>query len=374
MKTLQVKLSGHSFEDHSSQGHSYPIYIGAGVLSRSELFQPFVESKEVMVVTNETVAPLYLQTLQNTIVTAGVKENNYHFLVLPDGERYKNMDVLNSIFDELLKHNFNRQSVLIALGGGVVGDLTGFAAACYQRGIDFIQVPTTLLAQVDSSVGGKTGVNHALGKNMIGAFHQPLAVFSDTDTLNTLEQRQLIAGVAEVIKYGLISDYHFYIWIEENIDKVLALDKTALVYLIEQSCMNKAGVVQRDEKENNIRAMLNLGHTFGHAIETITGYTLWLHGEGVAIGMLMAAEMSRRLGWLTATDVKRIEKMLLKAKLPISISKNISSYQLVELMGLDKKVQDSKIRLVLLKSIGEAIVTSEFDKKLIYESIETFQK
>lgn len=374
MKTLQVKLKGHGSSGQNSIDQSYPIYIGTGVLSKSELFQPFIQSKKVMVVTNETVAPLYLQTLRNTIAAAGVKDSNNLFLVLPDGERYKNMDVLNSIFDELLKHNFNRQSLLIALGGGVVGDLTGFAAACYQRGIDFIQVPTTLLAQVDSSVGGKTGVNHALGKNMIGAFHQPMAVFSDTNTLNTLQERQFIAGVAEVIKYGLISDYDFYMWLEENIEKVLALDKTALVYLIEQSCINKANVVQRDEKENNIRAILNLGHTFGHAIETITGYTKWLHGEGVAIGMLMAVEMSRKLGWLVASDVKRIEKLLLKAKLPISLEKDISSNQMVEVMGLDKKVQDNKIRLVLLKSIGEATVTSEFDSKLIYESIETFQK
>ncbi len=374
MKTLQVKFKGHGSSGRSSSGHSYPIYIGTGVLSRSELFQPFVQSKKVMVVTNETVAPLYLQTLRNTITAAGVEDSNNLFLVLPDGERYKNMDVLNSIFDELLKHNFNRQSLLIALGGGVVGDLTGFAAACYQRGIDFIQVPTTLLAQVDSSVGGKTGVNHALGKNMIGAFHQPMAVFSDTNTLGTLEERQFIAGVAEVIKYGLISDYNFYIWLEENIEKVLVLDETALVYLIEQSCINKANVVQRDEKENNIRAILNLGHTFGHAIETITGYTQWLHGEGVAIGMLMAVEMSRKLGWLAISDVKRIEKLLLKAKLPISLRKDISSNQMVKVMGLDKKVQDNKIRLVLLKSIGEATVTSEFDSKLIYESIEAFQK
>lgn len=324
--------------------------------------------------TNETVAPLYLQTLRNTVAAAGVEDSNNKFLVLPDGEQYKNIDVLNRVFDELLKFNFGRQSVLIALGGGVVGDLTGFAAACYQRGIDFIQVPTTLLAQVDSSVGGKTGVNHALGKNMIGAFHQPVAVISDTDTLNTLEDRQLIAGSAEVIKYGLINDKDFYVWLEGNIEKVMSLDKAAMVYVIEQSCLNKANVVQRDEKENNIRAILNLGHTFGHAIETITGYTQWLHGEGVAVGMLMAAEMSRKLGWFAASDVERVKKLLQKAKLPITISNAISSEKIVEVMGVDKKVQDNKIRLVLLKSIGSATITSDFDLKLLYETIEAFQE
>jgi len=364
MKTLQVKL----------KDHSYPIYIGNGVLSKSDLIQPFIKSKKVMVVTNETVAPLYLQTLRNTIVAAGVADNDNQFLILPDGERFKNIEVLNTIFDALLKNNFSRQSVLIALGGGVVGDLTGFAAACYQRGINFIQVPTTLLAQVDSSVGGKTGINHALGKNMIGAFHQPMAVLSDTDTLGTLDQRQLIAGVAEVIKYGLICDSEFYSWLENNIEQVLELNHADLVYLIERSCLNKANVVQRDEKENNIRAILNFGHTFGHAIETITGYTQWLHGEGVAIGMLMAAEMSRKLGWLSDIDVKRIESLLIKAKLPTSIPEEISSEQMVAAMGLDKKVLDNKIRLVLLKSIGDATVTSEFDMKLVHESIQFFQK
>jgi len=363
MKILQVKL----------KDYSYPIYIGSGLLANPELFRPHISSKQVMIVTNETVAPLYLKKVSDAIAATEIKDLEIKSVILPDGEQYKNIETLNSVFDALLKNKFSRESVLVALGGGVVGDITGFAAACYQRGIKFIQVPTTLLAQVDSSVGGKTGVNHALGKNMIGAFHQPVAVISDTDTLDTLDDRQLAAGFAEVIKYGLIADKEFYIWLAENVGKVLSRDKDALAYVIERSCQNKADVVQRDERENNIRAILNFGHTFGHAIETMTGYTQWLHGEGVAIGMLMAAEMSRKLGLLGAADVEKIKKMLLSANLPVSISSDISSQQMVDMMGVDKKVQDKKIRLVLLNAIGDASLVSDFDKKFLYEVIETFQ-
>ena len=358
MKTVEVKL----------KDHSYPIYIGSGLISKPELFHPYVNGKQVMVVSNETVAPLYLEKILGSIQGAEVKS-----VILPDGEQYKNLETLNTVFDGLLKSRYSRQSVLVALGGGVVGDMTGFAAACYQRGVDFIQVPTTLLAQVDSSVGGKTGVNHALGKNMIGAFHQPVAVITDTDTLDTLDDRQLVAGMAEVIKYGLINDSDFYLWLENAMDKLMSRDKDALAHVIEQSCLNKARVVERDEKEKNIRAILNLGHTFGHAIETITGYTKWLHGEGVGVGMLMAAEMSKNLGWLSSEDVNRVSGMLKRANLPTSIPKEISSQQMIEVMAVDKKVQNNKIRLVLLKAIGDAIITDDFDRSLLIETIEAYR-
>jgi len=358
MKTVEVKL----------KDHSYPIYIGSGLISKTELFHPYVKGRQVMVVSNETVAPLYLEKILGSIQDAEVKS-----VILPDGEQYKNLETLNTVFDGLLKSHYSRQSVLLALGGGVVGDMTGFAAACYQRGVDFIQVPTTLLAQVDSSVGGKTGVNHALGKNMIGAFHQPVAVITDTDTLDTLEDRQMVAGMAEVIKYGLINDSDFYAWLESAMDKLMSRDKDALAYVIEQSCLNKARVVERDEKETNIRATLNLGHTFGHAIETITGYTKWLHGEGVGVGMLMAAEMSKKLGWLSSEDVNRVSGLLKKANLPTSIPKEISPQQMIEVMAVDKKVQNNKIRLVLLKAIGDAIITDDFDQDLLIETIETYR-
>jgi 3-dehydroquinate synthase len=280
-------------------------------------------------------------------------------VILPDGEEYKTLEVLNRIFDALLAARCDRRTTLIALGGGVIGDMTGFAAASYQRGVPFIQVPTTLLSQVDSSVGGKTGVNHALGKNMIGAFYQPRAVIIDTDTLNTLPDRELASGLAEVIKYGLIRDPEFFAWLEANLDKLLARDAEALAYAIHRSCQNKAEVVAADERESGVRATLNLGHTFGHAIETGLGYGEWLHGEAIAAGMVMAADLSRRLGWLTAAETARIEKLIRRARLPVRAPGSLSPARFLELMAVDKKVLDGRLRLVLLKHLGEAAVTDE---------------
>ncbi|UCE88969.1 MAG: 3-dehydroquinate synthase, partial [Pseudomonadota bacterium] len=283
MRTLQLDLGDRS----------YPIHIGSGLLTRAEMFAPHLAGRQVMVVSNETVAPLYLDAVMEAL--QGFERAS---VILPDGEQYKNLEVLNCIFDALLEKRFDRQCTLVALGGGVVGDMAGFAAACYQRGVAFIQVPTTLLAQVDSSVGGKTGVNHALGKNMIGAFHQPRCVIADTDTLDTLDDRQLSAGVAEVIKYGLIRDAEFFNWLEDNLDDLLARKPEALAHAIERSCRDKADIVAQDELEGGVRALLNLGHTFGHAIEAGTGYGSWLHGEAVAAGMRVAAELSARKGWI----------------------------------------------------------------------------
>lgn len=346
MKTLNVALGSRS----------YPIYIGTQLLGNASLLEPHISGKQVMVVSNETIAPLYLeQTLQ------GLKNFHTESVILPDGEQYKTLDTANLIFDALLQKRFNRTATLIALGGGVVGDITGFAAACYQRGIAFIQIPTTLLAQVDSSVGGKTGVNHPLGKNMIGAFHQPQCVIADTDTLNTLDDRQLSAGIAEVIKYGLIRDVEFMHWLEENITDLKSRKPAALAYAIERSCRNKAEVVAADEKESGQRALLNLGHTFGHAIETGCGYGTWLHGEAVAIGMYMAAELSARMQWIEPGDVERTKDLLEKAGLPTLPPAGMETQQFLDLMAVDKKVLAGKLRLVLLRGIGNAVVTDDFD-------------
>jgi 3-dehydroquinate synthase len=289
---------------------------------------------------------------------------------LPDGEQYKTLEVLNQIFDTLLEHRFNRHCCLIALGGGVVGDMTGFAAASYQRGVDFIQIPTTLLAQVDSSVGGKTGVNHSLGKNMIGAFHQPRCVLADTDTLNTLDDRQLSAGIAEVIKYGLIRDPDFYTWLEDNIQNLLKRDTQTLIYAIEKSCQCKAEIVAADERESGQRALLNFGHTFGHAIETGTGYGNWLHGEAVAVGMLMAADLSSRQGWINNHAVQQLIQLLKKAQLPTEPPTSISASQFKELMAVDKKALDNGLRLILLKAIGDAKICSNFDSRLLDQTLD----
>ncbi|MGE0079958.1 MAG: 3-dehydroquinate synthase [Thiohalomonadaceae bacterium] len=344
MKTLRVELGERS----------YPIYIGSGLLGRTELLAPHIRGRQVLVVTNETVAPLYLEKLN-----AGLGDYQVDSLVLPDGEAYKTLGTLNSVFDRLLERRFDRRCTLVALGGGVIGDLTGFAAACYQRGVAFIQVPTTLLSQVDSSVGGKTGVNHPLGKNMIGAFHQPRCVIADTDTLNTLDDRQLRAGLAEVIKYGLINDPEFFRWLEANLDRLLARDPEALAYAIERSCRDKAAIVAEDETESGARALLNLGHTFGHAIETGMGYGAWLHGEAVATGMLLAAQLSQRLGWIGAADTARVHGLLSRAGLPVKAPTDLDSRRFLELMAVDKKVQDGQLRLVLLKGIGHSVVTAE---------------
>ncbi len=347
MKTLHLELGERS----------YPNYIGAGLLGQAELLTPHIAGKRVAIVTNETVAPLYLERLRHHLTALQPIE-----VVLPDGEQYKTLEVLNRIYDALLASHCDRRTTLIALGGGVIGDMAGFAAATYQRGVPFIQVPTTLLAQVDSSVGGKTGVNHPLGKNMIGAFYQPRAVLIDTDTLTTLFDRELSAGFAEVIKYGLIRDPEFFAWLEANMDKLLARDPAALAHAIERSCQNKAEVVAADERESGVRALLNLGHTFGHAIETGMGYGAWLHGEAIAAGMTMAADLSRRLQWLSADDVARIEKLIRRARLPVWAPGTLSPARFLELMAVDKKVLDGRLRLVLLKRLGEAVVTGDYPR------------
>ena len=343
---------------------SYPIHIGQNLLASPELLTTHINGRQVMVVTNDTIAPLYLDTVSNMLTGFDVAT-----VILPDGEQYKNLDTLNIIFTALLEKRFNRGCTLVALGGGVVGDITGFAAASYQRGVAFLQVPTTLLAQVDSSVGGKTGVNHLLGKNMIGAFHQPGCVLIDTNTLDTLDDRQLVAGLAEIIKYGLINDAAFFGWLEKNIDALKARDKQALAYAIERSCTIKAEIVAADERESGQRALLNLGHTFGHAIETGTGYGNWLHGEAVATGMLMAADLSARHGWLSRDAVERTEKLLLQAGLPVVPPGEMREEDFLQLMAVDKKVVDGGLRLVLLRDIGDAFLTSEFRPELLSETL-----
>jgi 3-dehydroquinate synthase len=344
MQTLHVDLGDRS----------YPIYIGSGLLGRAELVAPHVRGSQVMIVSNETVAPLYLERTREMF--AGFRTES---VILPDGEQYKTLEVWNRIFDGLLQKRFDRRCTLVALGGGVVGDMTGFAAACYQRGVDFIQVPTTLLAQVDSSVGGKTGVNHPLGKNMIGAFHQPRCVIADTATLDTLDDRQLSAGIAEVIKYGLINDLPFFEWLEANMDALLTRDHGALAYAIERSCQDKADIVAADEKESGQRALLNLGHTFGHAIETGMGYGEWLHGEAVATGMVLAAELSQDLGWLEESEVVRIRRLIERARLPVTAPGRMDSERFLELMAVDKKVQDGQLRLVLMRALGQSVISAE---------------
>jgi len=337
---------------------SYPIYMGAGYLDNANLLTKHIKSKQVVVVTNETIAPLYLDR-----VAKHLQNYQLEVIILPDGEQYKTLSTLDIIFNELLLKKFSRNATLIALGGGVIGDLSGFAAACYQRGIPFIQIPTTLLSQVDSSVGGKTGVNHALGKNMLGAFYQPQCVIIDVDVLDTLDDRQLAAGIAEVIKYGLIRDIDFFEWIEANVTKLLARDKSALTYIIERSCHNKAEIVASDERESGIRAILNLGHTFGHAIETGMGYGQYLHGEAVAIGTCQAAELSKQLGWLTDADVLRVKNIFQRVGLPIQSPESLSAETFLELMAVDKKNVDGDIRLILLRSLGEATLPVAVEKR-----------
>ncbi|MDH5765769.1 MAG: 3-dehydroquinate synthase [Gammaproteobacteria bacterium] len=343
---------------------SYPILIGKNLLEKEGLLQQYITGNSALIVTNETVAPLYLDYVVNSLKNLRIKT-----LVLPDGEQYKNQDTLNSIYDCLLSNRFDRNTTLIALGGGVIGDITGFAAASYQRGVHFIQIPTTLLAQVDSSVGGKTGINHPMGKNMIGAFYQPKAVIADTETLKTLEDRELSSGIAEVIKYGLIRDIEFLEWLETNIDKLLNRNTVALAYAIDRSCKNKAEIVAADEKESGQRALLNLGHTFGHAIETGMGYGNWLHGEAVASGMIMAARLSEILGNISSDDVNRIIDIIERAQLPVRAPEKLSASKFIELMSIDKKVSDGILKLVLFKSVGQAIVTSDYTQEALIEAI-----
>lgn len=355
MKTLRVDLSERS----------YPIYIGSDLLQQQALLNPYIHHKQIMIVTNKIIAKHYLHTLKTTI-----SPHTCNTVILPDGEKFKTLDTLNLIFTELLKKKFDRKSVLIALGGGVIGDITGFAAACYQRGIAFIQIPTTLLAQVDSSVGGKTAVNHTLGKNMIGAFHQPQCVIADTAVLATLPDRELSAGLAEIIKYGLIRDKSFFDWLQININKLIARDPEALSFAIERSCLNKAQIVALDEKESNIRALLNLGHTFGHAIETYMEYQGWLHGEAIATGIAIAAQVSLMRGWINQIDVKVIIQLLETAGLPTKPPHGMCADLFLELMQRDKKVTDGKIRLILLKQIGESVISDDTDPALLRHCLE----
>ena len=339
---------------------SYPIYIGSGLISQAELLTSHIKSNQVLVVTNDTIEPLYLSSVLNCLQGYDCKQ-----VILPDGEQFKTLDVITKIFDKLLSSKFGRGATLIALGGGVIGDMGGFAAACYQRGMPFLQIPTTLLAQVDSSVGGKTGVNHPLGKNMIGAFYQPQCVIADTNVLDTLDDKQLAAGLAEVIKYGLIRDLEFFIWLEHNIEALLDRNKAALAFAIERSCRNKAEVVSEDETETGVRATLNLGHTFGHAIETGTGYGKYLHGEAVAIGTCQAADLSRRKGWLKEDDVERIVALFKKANLPINPPEELDAARFMELMSVDKKNSEGKIRLILLEQIGRATLPMNVNQELL---------
>ncbi len=356
MQTLTVGLGTRS----------YPIHIGSGLLDRAELMQQHVPHGRVAIVTNTTIAPLYLERLQRSLRSIDTSSVS---VILPDGEEYKNSETLNLVYDALLKNRCERTTPLIALGGGVIGDMTGYAAATYLRGVPYIQVPTTLLAQVDSSVGGKTGINHPLGKNMIGAFYQPKMVLADTDTLNTLPDNELAAGIAEVIKYGLIRDLEFLEWLEQNMDKLLARDTAALQYAIERSCRNKAEVVAADERESGERALLNLGHTFGHAIESGMGYGNWLHGEGVAAGTIMAADLSQRMGWLGVEQVARIRRLFERAGLPVT-GPDLGVEKYFELMGLDKKVEGGRMRFVLLKEVGRAVVQADVPQQLLRQTIQ----
>jgi len=345
MQTLTIDLGARS----------YPIFIGTNVLERTELFAGVIKSRDVFVVTNEVVGPLYLSKLLATLHgkrTASIS--------LPDGEQHKTLATVSSIFDALVAARMNRDATIVALGGGVVGDMAGFAAACYQRGIDYVQVPTTLLAQVDSSVGGKTAVDHPGGKNLIGAFHQPIAVIADTATLGTLPERELRAGLAEVVKYGFIRDRDFLEWIEAHAQQLLQREPQALAHAIRRSCEIKAEIVAIDEREQGLRAILNFGHTFGHAIETATGYGEWLHGEAIAAGMVLAADLSARLGSISVDDSARVARLVKQLELPVE-SPKIGAHRALELMGMDKKVQGGKIRLVLLKQLGQAVVSGEYE-------------
>jgi 3-dehydroquinate synthase len=342
---------------------SYPITIGPGLMSQANLLAPHLKSRQICIVTNATVASLHEEALHK-LVREARPDAHITSVHLPDGEAFKTMDTLGLIFDALLNDKHNRNTTILALGGGVVGDMAGFAAACYQRGVAFVQIPTTLLSQVDSSVGGKTGVNHPLGKNMIGAFYQPQAVLIDLDLLRTLPDRELAAGLAEVIKYGLIADADFFAWLENNIDALNRRDPAALTHAIKRSCEIKADIVAKDEYEGGLRAILNFGHTYGHAIETEMGYGNWLHGEAVAVGMIMACEFSVDLGWLEPDVLKRARRLLEAAQLPIRPPATMTAKAFLEHMAVDKKVLDARVRLVLLQGCGRAVVTSEFDQAL----------
>jgi len=338
---------------------SYPIFIDKGTIDNPLILTQYIKNKSVCVVTNTTVSAIYLDKIRKLLV-----DYNFIEVILDDGEEFKNHDSLNLIYETLLKNSFNRDATIIALGGGVVGDIAGFASASFMRGIDFIQIPTTLLSQVDSSVGGKTGINHKLGKNMIGAFYQPKAVLIDMNVLKTLPDREISAGLAEIIKYGLIWDINFFEFIEENIEALKNLDAEKLQYAIQKSCEIKSVIVAKDEKESNLRAILNLGHTFGHAIENCLGYGEWLHGEAVGCGIVMAAKMSLHHDWITKQDFQRIVNLLVKTGLPISMPE-IELDKFLGAMRLDKKNKDNKIRLVLQKGIGKAEIVDDYSQDVL---------
>lgn len=353
---------------------SYPIYIGAGLLDEPGLLQRHVHGKRVLVVTNTTIAPIYLDKVVHALTYKNVNVT-VESVILPDGEKYKNMETLMKVFDKAIESRLDRRCTFVALGGGVIGDMCGYAAASYLRGVNFIQIPTTVMAMVDSSVGGKTGINHPLGKNLIGAFYQPQCVLIDTNTLKTLPGRELASGLAEVIKYGLIRDAKFFEWQEQNMQALMARDPDALTNAIKRSCENKAEVVSLDEKESGLRATLNLGHTFGHAIETGFGYGQWLHGEAVAAGMVMAVDMSCRLGWIDDSIVKRVHKILQQAKLPTAPPETMTVDMFKSVMAVDKKVADGLLRLILLKGpLGNCIFTGDYDRKALDETLHAFCK
>jgi 3-dehydroquinate synthase len=356
VKTLKVELGARS----------YPILIGDGLLAQAELLDQHVPARDVLIVSNTTVAPLYLETFAGALRPRRVVE-----VILPDGESHKTLTNVSRILDVLVANRLGRDCGVVALGGGVVGDMAGFAAACYQRGVSYVQVPTTLLSQVDSSVGGKTGVNHPGGKNLIGAFHQPVAVLADTRTLTTLPIRELRAGIAEVIKYGLICDADFFTWLEAHMEELLAGDPVALAHVIHRSCEIKAEIVARDEREQGDRALLNLGHTFGHAIESATSYKQWLHGEAIGAGLLMATAMSRECGLLPAADVVRVEKLIARAGLPTRIEA-VSPQSALEHMRIDKKVQSGRIRLILLRKIGGTFMTAEYSEAALDRTLREY--
>lgn len=353
MNTLKVELGERS----------YPILIGEGLLRQPDLIRQHVPARDILIVSNTTVAPLYMEPLSGALSDSRVVE-----AILPDGESHKTLATVARILDVLVANRFGRDCTVVALGGGVVGDMAGFAASCYQRGVAYVQVPTTLLAQVDSSVGGKTGVNHPGGKNLIGAFHQPIAVIADAATLSTLPVRELRAGLAEVIKYGLLGDAPFFDWLEAHMDELLAADPRALSYVIQRSCEIKAQIVGRDEREQGDRALLNLGHTFGHAVEAATHYTQWLHGEAIGAGLLMAATMSHECGMVEAVQVDRLRRLLQRVGLPVKIG-GVTPEVALEHMRIDKKVQGGRMRLVLLRSIGDSFVTADYSEQALQRTL-----
>lgn len=332
---------------------SYPIIIGDNLLHAPDLFAPYIHGQHAVIVTNDVVGPLYADLLQSTLEKAG---KTVHVITLPDGETEKNWHNLMAIFDGMLSQHLDRKTTIVALGGGVIGDMAGFAASTYMRGVPFIQVPTTLLSQVDSSVGGKTAINHPLGKNMIGTFYQPQAVIADTRTLNTLQEREYVSGIAEIIKHGIILDVDYFDWLEKNMSGLIKKDHQILAKTIQRSCEIKANVVKQDEKEGSLRAVLNFGHTFGHAIESGLGYGVWLHGEAVGCGMVMAAVMSYRLGWIDAATKQRIIDIIKAAKLPV-VAPDLGQDRWIELMQVDKKNENGKIRFILMHPLGKPVIT-----------------